>query len=229
MYKQIVALGDSLTQLGADIRTAGWVAQIQNTCTGKIDILNRGLSGYTTRYVRIVLPQLKIDWNEVLFVTILLGSNDSCIPDQAESRNVPISEYTINLREIINYVLAQGIAPERIILITPPPVDEVREEEICKTRRHTNDLTKIYAETVTALAAEAGTKLIHLYAQMMSIPNWKSFLSDGLHLSRDGNQLLYEEVNKLIAPVVAATSSCFPPYTDIDPQHPELMLTNLST
>ena len=228
-FKQILAFGDSLTQLGSDTATAGWVAQAQNLCSGRVDILNRGFSGYTTRYSKFVLPQLTVDWSNIIFVTIFLGTNDAEIPDDPDTGNVPISEFTANLREIVKYVLEKGIPADRIILITPPPVDELKWLEVYKKNIRSNDLTKIYTETVVAVAAETGTRIIQLYSIIMAMPNWKSFLVDGIHLSQDGNQLLFEEVSKILSPVIDKISLCFPTWREIDPKHPELALQKEST
>ena len=223
-FKQILAFGDSLTQLGSDIASAGWVAQAQNLCSGKVDILNRGFSGYTSRYSKLILPQLTVDWDNIIFVTIFLGANDAEIPDNPDTGNVPISEFTANLREIIKYVLAKGVPADRVILITPPPVDEAKWAEVYKKKIRSNELTKIYTETVVAVAAETGTGIIQLYSKIMAMPNWKSFLMDGLHLSYDGNQLLFEEVSKILSPVIETMPYCFPTWREIDPRNPELAL-----
>ena len=229
MFKQVVALGDSLTEMGSDPGSAGWVAQIQNLCVRKADVLNRGFSGYTSRYVKLILPSLKIDWDRTILVTILLGTNDAEVPDHADSGNVPIFEFTANLRDIIQHVLAHGVPADRIILITPPPVDEDKSFEVYKRKIRSNDLTKIYNETVLAVAAETGTHVIPLFSKIAAMPNWKSFLSDGVHLSQDGNQLLFEEVRKIISPVLDQLSYCFPTWQEIDPLHPELTLTKSSS
>ncbi|KAI6654577.1 Isoamyl acetate-hydrolyzing esterase 1-like [Oopsacas minuta] len=230
MFKQVIALGDSLTEMGSDPALAGWVAQMQNLCSRKADVLNRGFSGYNTRYIKMILPLLKIDWQHTIFVTILLGTNDAEIPVHEDSGNVPISEFTANLREIIQHVLTQGVPADRIILITPPPVDEDKWFEVYKRKIWSNDLAKIYNETVLAVAGETGTHVIPIYSKIMAMPNWKSFLSDGIHLSQEGNQLLFEEVSKILTPVFDKLPNCFPNWKDIDPQHPELIFekNNLS-
>ena len=228
-FKQILAFGDSLTQLGSDTATAGWVAQAQNLCSGKVDILNRGFSGYTTRYCKLVLPQLTVDWSNIIFVTVFLGTNDAELPDDPDTGNVPISEFTANLREIVKYVLERGVPADRIILITPPPVNEVKWLELYKRKVRSNELTKIYTETVVAVAAESGTHIVQLYSKIMAMPNWTSFLIDGLHLSQDGNQLLFEEVSKIVSPVIDKMPPCFPTWREIEPKHPELALTKEST
>jgi hypothetical protein len=65
----------------------------------KCDVINRGFSGYNTRWNRIVLPQIlhPHDWQHVVGFVIFLGANDSVLPDLNPSQHVPIEEYKENL------------------------------------------------------------------------------------------------------------------------------------
>ena len=92
-----VLIGDSQTQLGW--QEGGWVAGLadafqrrvsfsllnwsNNLGSIKVDILNRGFSGYNSRMLLEVLPDLlsKEDWGKANVVVILIGSNDASLPD----------------------------------------------------------------------------------------------------------------------------------------------------
>lgn len=45
----------------------------------KCDVLNRGFSGYNTRWARIILPRLVGNWDSPTVVTIFFGANDSSL------------------------------------------------------------------------------------------------------------------------------------------------------
>ena len=101
-----VLIGDSQTQLGW--QDGGWVAGLADTfqrrvgviinwayyhsgCI-KVDILNRGFSGYNSRMLLEVLPDLlsKEDWGKAKAVVILIGSNDASLPEtNPEQVNFP--------------------------------------------------------------------------------------------------------------------------------------------
>ncbi|KAJ1994821.1 isoamyl acetate-hydrolyzing esterase [Coemansia spiralis] len=58
MYDTIVCFGDSLTQHGWDVSKQGWTAQLAQAYLRKMDIVNRGFSGYNTKLARVLLPQI---------------------------------------------------------------------------------------------------------------------------------------------------------------------------
>ncbi len=93
----------------------------------KCDFLNRGFSGYTSRMVKQILPKLLKDSNFpkgcLYAATILLGSNDSVFK-HLDDRAVPVDEYVDNLRIIVSEIEKHGVPKERILIISPPPLDE---------------------------------------------------------------------------------------------------------
>ncbi|KAJ1784824.1 isoamyl acetate-hydrolyzing esterase, partial [Coemansia sp. RSA 2399] len=48
MYDITLVFGDSITQLGYEPETGGWVTHLSNMYVRRMDILNRGFSGYNT-------------------------------------------------------------------------------------------------------------------------------------------------------------------------------------
>ncbi|KAL9962966.1 hypothetical protein ACROYT_G032124 [Oculina patagonica] len=51
--------------------------------------------------------------------------------------------------------------------------------------------------------------------------NWESFLSDGLHLSKEGNRFVASQVISILETKLAQLPEIFPDWKDIDPKHPE--------
>jgi len=89
-----------------------------------------------------------------------------------------------------------------VILITPPPIDEdAWLQHLIKTHgpshKHTNRINKQtgkYAEVVAKVARLYSLPCIDIYNGMQGQSDWKSMMSDGLHLNAQGNQYLYESV-----------------------------------
>lgn len=77
----------------------------------KCDLINRGFSGYNTRWCKIILPKLidKMDAKEVQMVTILLGANDSVDATLCPKQHVPLEEFKENLKEIVQYFLVRSV------------------------------------------------------------------------------------------------------------------------
>jgi len=117
-----VLIGDSQTQLGW--QEGGWVAGLADTFQRRVDILNRGFSGYNTRMLLEVLPDLlsKEDWGKAKAVVILIGSNDASFPETNPEQAVPLEEFGENLLKIVAYLLSQGVKKEALVLVSPPPV-----------------------------------------------------------------------------------------------------------
>jgi len=55
---------------------------------------------------------------------VFFGANDATSKDLNTLQHVPIEEYAQNLRDILEMVVATGVAKEKIILVTPPAMNE---------------------------------------------------------------------------------------------------------
>lgn len=88
----------------------------------KCDVLNRGFSGYTSAYNKLILPRILQSDNSpegsIVAATVLLGSNDSVL----DPRGITVEQYIANITDIINEFINGGIPASRIVLLTPPPV-----------------------------------------------------------------------------------------------------------
>ena len=127
----------------------------------RLDIINRGFSGYTTSQALLAFPQFapKPEQATVRFLTIFFGANDACLPGSPTGQHVPLKEYTSNLRRLIQ--MARDAFPGvRIMLISPPPVNEYQLEASDLVKygmtepRRTAEHTKRYAEACRDVRAE---------------------------------------------------------------------------
>ena len=105
MIPQALLLGDSQTQLGwAD---SGWVSQLSDKFVRRLELINRGLSGYNTRMLLTVLPDIlkHEDLKRVRVVTLMMGSNDASFPDKNPEQAVSLEEFGENMLKIITMLL----------------------------------------------------------------------------------------------------------------------------
>ena len=119
----------------------------------RLDILNRGFSGYNTTNALDVFPEFIPNPSQatVRFLVIFFGANDACLPGSPTGQYVPLEKYAANLRRLIKTAryLLPGV---RIILISPPPVNEYQLEasNLLKwgttTPTRTAANTKLYAD-----------------------------------------------------------------------------------
>ncbi|KAF4346172.1 hypothetical protein CsatB_018002 [Cannabis sativa] len=207
MRPQILLFGDSITE--QSFRPGGWGAALADTYSRKADVLVRGYGGYNTRWALFLLHHL-FPLNVAkppAAVTIFFGANDAAILGRtSERQHVPIDEYKENLRKIVLH-LKECSPTVLIVLITPPPVDEEGRDDFARSLygenarelpERTNEVTGVYAKQCVELAKEMGIRYIDLWTKMQETEGWKKkFLSDGLHLTPDGNAVVHQEVTRV--------------------------------
>ncbi|ORX66193.1 SGNH hydrolase [Linderina pennispora] len=211
MYGILLAIGDSITQFGSDPSNSGFLAQLSRDFERRLDVLNRGFSGYNTNNIlelySSLLPTFPTHSPAVQLVMLFFGSNDAALP--LSGQHVPLQTYTENLRTMVSQIQdpqSDTYSPgTRILLITPPPIGDKMWEETC-TRRNLpvdriNAVTRTYADAVKMVAKEKGIPVVDLYGAIESLvgasklknppyDGYEMYLADGLHLNRNGNKLL---------------------------------------
>ena len=70
-------------------------------------MVNRGFSGYNTRWSKLLLPQVLDNkmTTDVAAVTIFLGANDSNVKELNPVQHVPLEEYKQNLVDMVEYLM----------------------------------------------------------------------------------------------------------------------------
>ncbi|PSC75981.1 GDSL esterase lipase [Micractinium conductrix] len=241
MRPQFVTFGDSITQRGF---SPGWTGTLADTYQRRADIINRGYSGYNTRWALHLLPHIfpLPPTNAAAaaaapppprLVTVWFGANDAALPDRASARqHVPLPEYRANLDAIVAHLRACGVPA--IVLITPPPVSEPdRIVHVKKTYgvdlkdpERTNEVAGLYTEAVQGLAADLGLPCLNLWTAFQAVPRWQQdLLCDGLHLTPAGQQEAYRLLQQLINDTwpdltVSALPMDAPYHSWIDPEQP---------
>ncbi|KAF7838322.1 GDSL esterase/lipase [Senna tora] len=240
MRPQIVLFGDSITE--QSLRAGGWGVDLANTFSRKADVLIRGYGGYNTKWALFLLHQLfPLMW--LLFqdttkppvaTTIFFGANDAALSGRSSERqHVPIEEYKENLRKIVHH-LKECSSTMLIVLITPPPICEegrnafaqsLYGENARKLPERTNEVTGQYAKACVETAEELGVRFINLWSKMQETDGWqKKFLSDGLHLTAEGNAVVYQEVTRVFKEAWLSPDEMpldFPHHSQIDYKNPE--------
>lgn len=223
-YDQFILFGDSITQeSGTQERGFGFARALQNAYIRRLDIVNRGLSGYNTDQAVKVLPTIipSPEQARIRFLMIFFGANDASLPEAQDNQHVPIPRYKENLAKIITHPAVVAHKP-RIVLVAPPPVNEYliwigdKAKGYDKPSR-TAIGTKSYADAACELGKELGIPVLNLWSAFMSKIGWSigepvpgsldiaqnsilaDLMHDGLHLNPTGYHILYDELIKLIA------------------------------
>lgn len=233
MRPRFLLFGDSITQLS--FVPGGWGAALASHYARKADVVLRGYSGYNTRWALFLLHKIfpSGQSDSPLLVTVFFGANDAALSDRIGKKvqHVPLPEYRENLRKIISHI--KGIRTAHVVLITPPPVDEETwsktemEEHGAKPEElpsRSNVQTGAYAEACVEVAKEEGVAVIDLWSTMQEKPGWqKIYLSDGLHLTPDGNAIVFEGLTKVLKDKGLAFEHMkwdFPEWSEVDSDEP---------
>lgn len=224
-WPKIILFGDSLTQFSFS-KDGCWGALLADYVQRKCDVIARGFSGYNTRWCKLLLPKLVTadDAPNTQLVTILLGANDSVDSVICKKQHVPLVEYKQNLLDMVEYLQSVGIASQKIVLISPPACDEVKWEKDCKLKDRVfgkfNEPTKLYAKACCEAAEEAGIDSVDFFSAMMNQKNYDQLLNDGLHLSTEGSEFLFELLKPVVDKHIQDLPMIYPYWADIDNANP---------
>jgi lysophospholipase L1-like esterase len=81
---QFVLFGDSITQ--KSFQVGGWGAALTHAYQRKVDVVNRGFSGYNSRWALQLLDRIFPEdraAGHILLATIFFGANDAALADRS--------------------------------------------------------------------------------------------------------------------------------------------------
>lgn len=205
---KFLLLGDSLTQTSLE----GWGATLAHRYQRRADILNRGCSGYNTRwYLRYaqdcgIFQETTInkEGGGVALVTIFFGANDAALKD-LDGKHVPVPEYEDNLKILVRHTQA-AYPTAKILLIAPPPVHREQRLQFQKERygdkatgimERTSEHTALYATACVKVADELKLPCLNLFTNMLEAAgddDFGQYLSDGLHFNQKGHDFVGQQV-----------------------------------
>ena len=77
---QWVLFGDSITQKG--FATGGWAGVLADSWQRRVDVINRGYSGYNSRWATHLLSHVFPADAPIQLATVFFGANDATLPDR---------------------------------------------------------------------------------------------------------------------------------------------------
>ncbi|EGG09914.1 uncharacterized protein MELLADRAFT_71168 [Melampsora larici-populina 98AG31] len=245
---ELVMFGDSITQQAW--QAGGTGSFLANQYQRKLDVVNRGYSGYNTIWALQVAKRLypcqessgRVFAKKKL-VTIWLGANDAVL--QNRPQHVEAQQYTANLKQLIKIFRDHDIAtapgpPTQIILITPPPISvSLRAADLASRfpdwtpadMDRDVDRTASFADHVKNLAAEEGLPVLDTWTALTNAAERSEhgladYLCDGLHLTPAGYEIISNKLMSIIETqrpdlLPENLPQDFPPWKDINPDDPE--------
>jgi lysophospholipase L1-like esterase len=202
---KILLLGDSLTQTSWD----GWGGGLAHRYQRRADVLNRGTSGYNTRWYMKYAETSGV-WEEtsspssVKLVMIFFGANDASLAQENPRHYVPLEEYAQNLKALLD--LSQKSYPAaKVLFITPPPVHHGQRLEF-QVQRYKEKATGVlertlenagkYADACMTVAKENSIPCLDLYNIMKGEKgnDFGKYFYDGLHFNKVGHDFVLKHL-----------------------------------
>ncbi len=175
--KKVVLFGDSLTAgFNGKTTTEDVTVEVKQDLKNmgfEMEVVNAGKRGDTTKSA---LERLDSDVlsQKPDYVSIFFGND-------LVDHSVSIEDYIKNVEKMI-----EKIGTEKVVLIAPAYVDPKKQAE----QRHSVDI-HAYGKALMDFAKENNLSHIDLAYHMTIYPAASEFLrEDGLHLSKEGNELL---------------------------------------
>ncbi|KJA20244.1 hypothetical protein HYPSUDRAFT_203946 [Hypholoma sublateritium FD-334 SS-4] len=235
--------GDSITQGGWEPGLNGFGQRLTHVYARRLDVLNRGFSGYNTTWGMPVFEQCIAKASDkyaprLRMLAIWFGANDACI--KPSPQHVPLATFAANLKQMVDMIKSpksEYYSPTtRIILISPPPVNTharkaaLAEREPPMALDREFDITRAYADAVRDVAAAEGVIFADVWTAIYEAADkdevkLDKFLGDGLHLNENGYDVMYKTLIDTIGkecPEVhyANIGPVFPPWVAIDLENP---------
>lgn len=181
-YNKFILFGDSITQFtSAQDLTFALQPALQDLYSRKLDIINRGFSGYNSEHAKFILPkilehELNEEKNNIKLLTIFFGTNDTFQIDDKinEIQAISIERYRENLVAMVKLCIENNIKP----IIIGPTLHDNRLSRIgyvasgrdLKNDSTTNKRNHEYSKTAASVAQEYGVPFLDL---------WKGFQNHG--------------------------------------------------
>ncbi|MED1796250.1 SGNH/GDSL hydrolase family protein [Brevibacillus nitrificans] len=189
---KVVCFGDSLTARIEGHDRPLLSILLEQKLGAEWEVVNAGVPGNNTFQARARVESDVLRHDPDL-VTVFFGANDAAFHKQ-----VPLPDFKTNLTEVVT-----RIGPNRVILISPAPIDERLQEY------RTNEVMQQYADAVREVSEEVGSHYLDLFTRMIELPNLHEVLrgerNDGLHFGELGYEVLADEISQKIEAIARFT------------------------
>ena len=201
----LILFGDSITQMS--FSESGFGAYLSNIYARRLDVLNRGFSGYNTRWAKTYLTQIFPQNSQAKLVVVFFGANDASLVEHNPRQHVPVEEFGQNLIDICNHITSVCGPTTNILIVTPPPVYEKKrliwqkerfKDQATGILERTNKGAGLYAAKCIEISKLSNYPVLDLWTLMQQQNDWPTLLSDGLHLTPKGNQFVGKAIGAVI-------------------------------
>ncbi|KAG7921330.1 hypothetical protein KL905_002788 [Ogataea polymorpha] len=186
-----------------------FMGQLQHDYARRMDIINRGFSGYNSHYWRHMIEKVlriehDLSYSKCKVATLFLGTNDAAF---AKPDGVPYDEFLDNMEFIIKQILNRDI---KLVVIGPghhyPDIwESLNPGDVEKGILRRNEENLKYSNGLKQLAEKFQVPFVDLYAaheeyaKNSVLKSSQNLILDGIHFTGEGYLLLYQLLKSALA------------------------------
>ena len=211
---QIFCFGDSITYGAWDVANSGWAQKLRIYLDKKQEedsslyflTYNLGICGETTdglanRFLSEVKARIKREKLEENVFIFAYGTNDAAFIPSQNDFYVNLENFKNNLKSTIDQ--AKNFSNKIFILNIIPVNEELTAHPIDKDKSRLNKYIETYNKSIRETVDDASIYFIDVNSAFMN-NNYKNLLcEDGLHPNEIGHEVIFNELIKIIEPVIS--------------------------
>ena len=198
--KTVVAIGDSVIEGKAAPDDKGWVYLFSNHLLSvgfEHSLVNNGSGGNTSEDVRRSLREDCLSLHPDL-VILGVGVNDSRFRPSKGGNDVELRRFQDNVRYIVEQVRALSKAPDLIVVVQAPVIDELVDPYKPDTH-YRRGLQVTYERVLGEQAKSSQSIFVPIFDEWVLRGDGfvRAHLADGLHPNVDGHRMIEKSVFNL--------------------------------
>lgn len=209
-WPKITLFGDSITRRSMDPDNGCWASFVAHHVGGFMNVDPRGFDGYNSRWglslMSTLFPKSYLDKVEIFIP--FFGHNDAW--EEPYPAHVPVEEFESNMRDIVKYLITNGLGKEKIILITPTWYHDESFQVFMKENKYppiskSLESARMYSDAILRIAKDMDITVLDFFEISLKQEPLKEIFCDGIHYSRKGARLMYQNLIPIIEKKVEAT------------------------
>jgi lysophospholipase L1-like esterase len=214
---QIFCFGDSITYGAWDVANSGWAQKLRMYLDKKQEeddslyflTYNLGIPGETTgglvnRFSSETKARIREEKQEENIFIFAYGANDAAmIPSQNKFR-VDAEDFKNNLENVVDQAKKFG---NKIFILNITPVnEEFTANPVNKDKSRINKYIEAYNKKIKEMAGNKGIYLVDVNSAFMNNDYKSLFCEDGLHPNESGHEVIFNELLKVVKPIIGLNS-----------------------
>lgn len=210
---QIFCFGDSITYGAWDVANSGWAQRLRIYLDKKQEedsdlyflTYNLGVPGETTdglvsRFLLEIKARIREEKQEENIFIFAYGANDAAVIPSLNKFRVGLEYFKNNLENTVDQAKKFG---NKIFILNIAPVnEEFTAAPVNEDMSRLNKNIEIYNKRIKEMADNKGIYFVDVNLAFMNNDYKSLFCEDGLHPNESGHEIIFNELLKILKPVI---------------------------